>query len=188
MKWIVLAILVFIVLYTYLNIRYRKPGPEYQPYQDSQQRAGLAKVGYQRITLAVARPADPRPIVAEAPVQPAPGGLPADLAATLLPPPHLPAEIGAVAAAPTADGATYRVTFSCTRADNREDLATAALYLKGREIVIVTDCEQLSEGLLTRSRAEVIMLAFSSGLLPPGSYRVTVAGAGAGKAWTLQVH
>ena len=188
MKWIVLAIVLFLVPYTFITLHFRKPGPGYLPYQDSKQRATLAKVGYQRITLSVDRPADPRPIAAQAPVLPVAGGLPADLAATLLTPPLLPDVIGAVAAAPTADGGTYRVTFSCTRRDSHEDLATAALYLKGTEIVIVTDCEHLPGNLLTRSRAEVIALNFSSGSLPVGTYRMTLAGASAGKSWTVQVH
>lgn len=188
MKWIVLAILLFIVLYTFITLRFRKPGPGYLPYQDAHQRADLARVGYQRITLTVDRPADPRPIVAEAPVESAAGGLPPDLAATLLTPPLLPTTIGAVAAAPSADGGTYRITFACTRPDLHEDLATAALYCKGHDICVVTDCERLSDGLLTRSRSEVIVLTFSSAALPVGTYRVTLAGAAAGRAWTLQVH
>jgi hypothetical protein len=188
MKWIVLAIVLFLVPYTFITLHFRKPGPGYLPYQDSKQRASLAKVGYQRVTLSVDRPADPRPIAAVAPVVPAAGGLPPDLTATLLTPPILPTAIGAVAAAPTADGGPYRITFSCTRADNHEDLATAALYLKGSEIVIVTDCEHLPGELLTRSRAEVITLNFSSGALPVGTYHVTLAGANSGKSWTLQVH
>ncbi len=188
MKWIVLAIAVFVALYTFLTLHYRKPGPGYLPYQDAKQRAQLAELGYQRITLRVDRPADPRPIVAEAPVQPAAGGLPADLLHTLLLPPLLPATIGAVAAAPVADGGNYRITFSCTRDDSHQDLATAALYVKGGEIWVVTDCELLSAGLVTRARAEVIELSFAAGALAPGTYRVTLAGARAGRAWTVQVH
>ena len=59
MKWIVLAIVLFLVPYTFITLHFRKPGPGYLPYQDSKQRATLAKVGYQRITLSVDRPADP---------------------------------------------------------------------------------------------------------------------------------
>ncbi len=132
MKWIVLAIAAFIALYTFLTLHYRKPGPGYLPYQDSRQRANLAQLGYRRITLKVDRPADPRPIVAEAPVAPAAGGLPADLLRTLLPPPLLPATIGAVAAAPAADAGHDRLTVSCARDDGHEDLATRGPLRQGR--------------------------------------------------------
>jgi len=188
MKWIALAIVLFISLYTLVTLRYRKPGPGYLPYQDAQQRAVLAQAGYQRITLRVERPADPKPLSAEAPVTAAPGGLPADLVSTLAAPPLLPTAIGAVEAAGSADGGNYRIAFSCTRDDSHQDLATAALYLKGGEIYVVTDCERLDGGLMTRSRAEVIVLSFSSSAVAPGRYHVTLAGARAGQAWTLQVH
>jgi hypothetical protein len=187
MKWIVLAILVFVVLYTYLNLHFRKPGPAYQPYQDSRQRAALEQVGYQRITCRVDRPSDPAPIVDSA--LPAPGGLPADLLATFPTPPLLPAEIGVVAADPSVEAmATYSIQFSCTQSDNLREVVGAHLFLKAGEIFAVPDSETLPAGLIARTRANVIRIRVPPGTIPVGSYHVTLVGGQSSKAWTLQVH
>ena len=63
MKWVVLAIVLGLAGYTYLTLRYRKPGPAYRPYQDTVNRVTVGRLlssGYQRIALAVDRPADPQ--------------------------------------------------------------------------------------------------------------------------------
>jgi hypothetical protein len=189
MKWIVLAIALFVVLYSYLNLHFRKPGPEYQPYQDSRQRAQLEKVGYQRITARVDRPSDPKPIPNTAPVFPAPGGLPADLLGTFSTPPLMPAEIGAVGAAGALDPTeTYSIQFSCTESDNLREVVGAHLYFKAGEIIALPDSEPLAEGLVARTRAAVIRIRVPPGAIPPGTYQVTLVGAEASKSWTLQVH
>src|SRR5438105_3708911 len=54
MKWIALAILLFIVPYTYLTLHFRKPGKAFEPYADLSKRANTARLlsaGYQRIPL-----------------------------------------------------------------------------------------------------------------------------------------
>jgi hypothetical protein len=96
MKWIVLTIVLVVVPYTSLTLRYRKPGPAFRPYQDMEDRANVMRLlaaGYQRITLSARRPADPLPPAAAAVVTPAAGGLPAGLRSTLVQQPLLPAEI-----------------------------------------------------------------------------------------------
>jgi hypothetical protein len=189
MKWIVLAILVFVALYTYLNLRYRKPGPEYEPYQDSRERAGLAEAGYSRITVALDRPADPKPIADRAPTQGEAGGLPADLRASFLSPEILATEIGPVEAAPVLDaGETYRIQFSCTQADNRREIIGAHLFLKGGRIFAVPDCAPLAEGLVARTRAAVVRISVPPRMLPAGAYRVILVGERNARSWALQVH
>jgi hypothetical protein len=189
MKWIVLAIVLFVALYSYLNLHYRKPGPAYQPYQDSRQRAQLEKAGYQRITARVDRPSDPAPVAGSAVVFPAPGGLPADLLATFPSPPLLPAEIGPVGAAGSLDAqSVYQIQFSCAQSDNRREVVEAHLYFKAGEIIALPDSALLPEGLTARARAAVIRIRVPPGSLPPGTYRVTLVGAEASKSWTLQVH
>jgi len=63
MKWVVLTIVLGLAAYTYLTLHFRKPGPAFQPYQDAVNRTTVSRLlssGYQRIALAVERPADPQ--------------------------------------------------------------------------------------------------------------------------------
>ena len=192
MKWIVVAIIVVIVPYTFLTLRYRRPGKAFEPYADIKDRANtmrLLSAGYQRLTLDAQRPAFPAGGSAAASVSTAAGGLPAALKTTLVDPPLLPADILSVNAAPTASASTaYSIQFTCTQPDNKQQLAGAELYLRGEEIVITPDFEKLSGGLQTRTRENIIVLTVPAGALKPGRYHVTLAGAQTSRAWTLQVH
>ncbi len=192
MKWIVLAIVVVIVPYTFLTLYYRKPGPAYRPYQDAQERANVVRLlsaGYQRITLAAQRPADPIRNPAAAPTTSILGGLPSELVSTLVQKPLLPADILAVTAAPSVGAQQpYAIQFTCTMPDNKQLLAGAELYVKENDIVITPDFELLTGGLLSRSRESVILLTVPAGSLKPGTYQVKLAGQRSSRAWTLQVH
>ncbi|MCX6955601.1 MAG: hypothetical protein NTV51_25935 [Verrucomicrobia bacterium] len=192
MKWIVLAILVVIVPYTYLTLHYRKPGPAYRPYQDAQERANVVRLlsaGYKRVTLAAQRPADPVKGFVTAPTAAAPGGLPAELVSTLVEKPLLPADIIAVSAAPsTGANDPYTVQFTCTLPDNKQQLAGAQLYVKDTDIYITPDFELLAGGLLARSRESVILLTVPSGTLKAGAYNVRLTGQHSSRTWKLQVH
>ena len=192
MKWIVLAIVVVIVPYTYLTLRYRKPEKAFQPYADLKDRANtirLLSAGFQRINLAAQRPADPVSALIAAPVSSAAGGLPLGLRSSLVDEPLLPAEILSVAAAPNATAAEpYSIQFSCALPDDRQQLGGAHLYLRSGEIFLVPHFERLDGGLLTRSRKNVVLLTVPAGALKPGSYLATILGQRASKAWTVQVH
>ena len=187
MKLIVVLMILFIVPYTYLSLHYRKAG-SVQPYQDVKERIRDAQAGYQkRVTLEVSRPADGQTVAAA--VAAAPGGLPSDLRTTFIAPPVLPARIGAVDAAPSTDGSQpYTIQFNCTLDELTAQLAGAHLYLKGAEIVIVTDFELLPSGLAARSRSNVVRLTVPGGALDPGKYQMTLVGARDSKTWPLQVH
>ena len=165
MKWIILAMILFVAPYTYLTLHYRKPGPGYQPYQDAREKTRIAQVGYKRVTLRAARPADTRSVINGSAVA-APGGLPADLAATLLVKPLLPEAIGDVAAPTAAAGEdSYRIQFSCTLSDSQQQLGGAQFYVKGAEVFVLVDFERLESGLVARSRQDVIELAAPPGLV-----------------------
>ena len=129
MKWVIVTILVVLVPFTYLNLRYRKPGPAYRPYQDAQDRANVVRLlsaGYRRITLAAQRPADTVRGPTPAPTLPATGGLPDDLVRTLVQRPLLPAEIRSVTAAGSLKtDQPYAIQFTCTLPDNNQQLAGA---------------------------------------------------------------
>lgn len=191
MKWVVIAILVVIIPYTYLRWHYRKPGKPYEPYANMKDRANtlrLLSAGFQRITLTAQRPSDPARQMMVAPVNAVPGGMPDSLRTSLVEVPQLPADIVQVAAASsTAAGQSYAIQFTCAVPDDRQQLAGAQLYLRGEEIFLVPQFERLT-GLQTRSRESVVLLTVPAGALKPGSYRATLLGERASKSWTVQVH
>jgi len=191
MKWIVVAIIVVIVPYTVLTLRFRRPEKAFEPYADMKERANtmrLLSAGYQRINLDAQRPASPSSAGAAASVANAAGGLPTGLRATLVDVPLLPTEILSVTAAPTATAAAfYPIQFTCTLPDNKEQLAGAELYVRGEEIIITPDFEKISGGLQTRTRENIVLLTVPAGALKPGHYRVTLAGERASRTWSLQV-
>jgi hypothetical protein len=190
MKWIVASILVFIPIYTYLTLHYRRPGPAFNPYRDMRDRADvirLLKAGYQRVTLDASRPAD-EPSGAPAATMPAPGGLPEDLRTTLIESPLLPLEVNSVTADAAAVSAIdYPIVIHYTIADNKRQLSGAHLYEKPGEIVIIADFERLAGGLLARTRDGSAILDVPPGSLRPGTYRVTLVGERSSRSWTLHV-
>jgi hypothetical protein len=190
MKWIIVAIVVFIPIYTYLTLHFRRPGPAFNPYQDMRDRADvirLLKAGYQRVAVDASRPAD-EVHEAGAGGLPAPGGLPEDLRKTLIESPLLPLEVNSASAAPTAVSAIdYRIVLEYTIPDNKRQLSGAHLYEKPGEIVIVADFERLAGDLLSRTREGSALLDVPPGSLRPGVYHVTVVGERASRSWTLRV-
>jgi hypothetical protein len=191
LKWIVLAILLTVVPYTFLRWHYRKPNPAFEPYQDIKDRANtsrLVSAGFQRVTLTADLPTEPLRNVAATPTSSAPGGLPATLDTTLISKPLLPVEILSVHAA----GATnamfaYPIELTCTLPDNKRQLSGAHLYLRDHDAVVVADYEPLNGGLLARTNKNLIRLTVPAGVLKPGRYDVTLVGSRASKAWTLEV-
>ena len=193
-----MSILVFIVIYTYLTLHYRKPGPAYRPYQDSRDHATVSRLlsaGYSRINASIELPADAqRPRVnlgstRTADIRDLPGGLPAELAATLVDKPTLPqdfAEVNAPAEANTAF--PYLTQFACTLPDNKLLANATYVYRKERELAIVPGFEHIDGELLTRNREAIILLTVPAGTLQPGTYQVTLVGSRHSKQWTLQVH
>jgi hypothetical protein len=192
MKWVVVAILVVIVPYTYLTLRYRKPGPAFEPYSDLKDRANTIRLlssGFQRINLIAQRPAEPIKGITPAPVAAAAGGLPDSLRSSLIDQPRLPAEILTVSAAPSVGSAQeYSIQFSCALPDDRQQLGGALLYLRNGEIFLVPNFEPITGDLRTRSRKNLVLLTVPAGALKPGSYHATILGQRTSKAWTLQVH
>ena len=190
MKWIVVAILVFIPLYTYLTLHFRRQGPAFRPYQDMRDRADvvrLLKAGYHRVAIDASRTAEPVPEAGSASM-PSQGGLPEELRKTLIETPLLPLEINSVSAPPSAvAGIGYAIGLSYTIPDNKRQLSGAHLYERDGDIVIVADFERLSGGLLSRTRDGTARLEIPPGTLKPGSYRVTLVGERASRSWTLRV-
>lgn len=191
MKWIVVAIIVIIVPYTFLTLRYRKPGPAFQPYEDMKNRVNVSRLlsaGYQRVPLTAQRPADGARTIGGADVTNVPGGLPSDLRSTLVEPPMLPTEILSVTAGPnTTTLLPYAIQFTCTLPDDKKQLGGAELYVRGETLVITPTFDHVTGDLLTRSRNAAVLLTIPSGTLKPGRYSVTLVGERASRSWPLEV-
>lgn len=190
MKWIVLSILIFIPIYTFLTLHFRRPGRAFNPYQDLRDRTDvvrLLKAGYRRVAVDATRPAEALPDAGLAAV-PAPGGLPKDLGTTLVETPLLPLEIARVSAAPSASSAIdYPIGLAYTLGDNKRQLSGAHLYVREGEVVIVADFERLGGELLARTREGYALLTVPPGTLKPGTYTVTAVGERTSRSWTLRV-
>lgn len=191
MKWIVLAIVLAIVPYTIVTLRYRKEGPAFQPYEDMKNRANVARLlaaGYQRIPLPALRPADGPRTSGGAEVTTAAGGVPPDLRSTLVEPPLLPTEIVSVSAAPTANTLQpYSVQFVCTLPTDQQHLGGADLYVKDDELVLVPTFERVDGSLLTRTRQTVVLVTIPAGALRAGNYTMTLVSEHASRRWPLEV-
>lgn len=188
MRWIVISILLFAGFYTWINLRYRKTAPLYEPYAEALARQRAASAGFKRITAEIRLLADPVPVRGEAEIATAEGGLPLDLQKAVADSPLLPAEVSAVAAPAALDHVgAYVIQFRCTVGDNQQLVAGAELYAKSGSIVIVPECEKLL-GLVARNRASVVRLTVPPGKLDAGSYRVKLVAADGSRTWLLQVH
>jgi hypothetical protein len=198
MKWVVVAIVVFIGAYTFITVRYRKAGPAHQPFHDAKERetvARLREAGYTRIQASAERPADPartRAIFSEtgAEVTDAPGGLPAELAETLLDKPKIPEGFASVVAP---RGATamlpYLVQYVCLLPDHKEVVGETRVYSKDNHVAIVTDFERIDGDLLARTKESVVLLTLPPGTFKNGgTYEVTLVGRLGSKRWNVQVH
>jgi hypothetical protein len=190
MKWIVLAIALFIPLYTYLTLHFRRPGKAFAPYGDIRDQADvirLLKAGYQRVAIDASRPAELLP-PPQGQTMPAPGGLPDELRRTLIESPLLPLGIDSASASPSAvSGIDYPIALTYTIPDNKRQLSGAHLYAREGDLVIVADFERLGGGLMARSRDGEALLDIPPGSLKPGTYHVTLVGEQSSRSWTLRV-
>lgn len=194
MKWVVVAILLCIVPYTWITLRYRKSGPAFQPYEDSKNRANVVRLldaGYQRFTVPARRDADParfRVPGLPSTSAPAPGGLPTLLSQTLVEIPLMPERVTTVVAASIArTDAPYAFQFSCTVPDNKEQLAGAELYLRDEELVLIPTFERVPGDLLTRSPESLVQIEIPPGTFKSGRYEALLVGSRQSQRWTITV-
>jgi len=192
MRWVVVAVVVFIVGYTFISLRYRKPGRSYEPAHDLTERAitgRLRGLGYHRLPVEFERPALPLS-AAQLPGAGAGAGrgLPAELAGVLGPTPALPAAITQLFAAddPPATG-RFQLQFTCTQPDFKSQVGGAVLYRKDRELFLLPVCEKIPGQLLARSMDTTVRATFSVQGLPPGRYHLTVHGRSASQRCSFTV-
>lgn len=195
MKWVFLVIVACIVPYTIITIKYRKPSPAYQPYEDSKQRANVMRLldaGYQRINVTAERPADPLERVRlmntlAAPVS-ATGGLPEGLATTLVEVPPMPVSFSSVLAPrETASLLPYPVLFTCILADQKHQLSGAQVFVRGLSVVIIPVFEPLDGELTARSKESPVLISLPGGSLKTGEHTITLTGSASSQQWTLTV-
>lgn len=191
MKWVVLAILLMVVPYTFITLNYRKENKAFEPYADMKDRANTSRLlsaGYQRITLTAQRPAGDFNVPNGAQVAPTPGGVPEALSKTLVEAPLLPTQILTVTAAATANVLQpYQVEFTCALPTDKQQLAGAELYVREQELVFVPTFGRIEADLSTRSPNAIVLLTVPAGALKQGTYAVTLVAEKASKTWPLEV-
>lgn len=192
MKWIVIAIILFVGIYSYLTLKYRKPNHSYEPYNDIKQRGlthNLLTAGYQRIPLKVDHPTNPQPLPATAVASNRSGGLPAKLIESLFDQPALADSYAQLKASAQGNALMpYTIMAQSLTNDERNQVAAAYAYVQHRTVFIVPEIETLDGKLTTRRRDNPVRLVIPGGTLRPGDYEVSLVGAKSSLGWTLQVH
>jgi hypothetical protein len=192
MKWVVLAIVLFIAGSTLVNLYFRKPGRGHQPYEEARRRvtaARLQKAGWERLPVDTRRPAEPPPPGGNASVSRGALGLGLDLEACFTERPPLLASIDRVSApVAVARGADYAAYFTASLSDQRMQLGEIQLFRSGNDLVLVPRVEPLpGPRLLSRWRDTTYCTSFPTQALPPGRYRVRVVANGPAAVWSLTV-
>lgn len=190
MKWIIVAILACIIPYTWLTIAYRKEGPAHQPYQDNKDLAQVLRLlesGFNRFELSMTlleSPLYPSPGLAA--TEKLPGGLPPLLRDLLIDAPAIPPRVPMVAAPATSSaGAAYVFHFACAQAAEDEQPASAELYRRGSELVVIINHDADGESLQTRDINAVAEVNLPADTLEPGSYQITLLGERESRRWQL---
>jgi hypothetical protein len=191
MKWIVIAIILFVPIYTYLTWHFRRSGPVYEPYAEARDRATVERLlaaGYRRVTLTATRPTEPLRTAAPASIVAAPGGLPPDLATAIVVPPMLPSSVTHIAATREISATQpYIVDFTAALPDEKEELLDAQIYVREGRLVLIPNFERVAGGLLVRSPETEVRLTVPAGILPPGHYRVMLVATHESRTWSLSV-
>jgi len=196
MKWVVLAIALFIVGYTVVMLKYRKSNAPYRPYQDNVDRATVTRLlsaGYQRSTVPVVRPADPAKGLVlgsgnAASMLGALGGMPSELDYALVEKPVLPESYpSCTAPASVSSGQDYGVLFNAQLADNDRVIGEMMVFRKDRELFLLPVLEKLGGKLQARWRETSVMVAIPTAQFPVGQYRVTLLGAKNSRTWDFSV-
>jgi hypothetical protein len=195
LRWVVVAIVVFILAYTFLRLHYGKREKPFEPYHDLGERAStqrLLDLGYERVAVEIERPAEILPASRFAPavdeIGSTSGGLPAELAGALAPKPALPAAITSVTApGEISSGGIYALQFICAQPDYKTQLDSVLLLRKGPQLFLLPDCPRLSGQLLARWKETVVLVRIPVEGFAPGPYTVTICGGRASKTWQFTV-
>lgn len=193
MKWIILAIVVFVAGYTVVNLFFRKPGRGYRPYQDAQDRATTARLlaaGWHKVPVDLRRPVEkPAPGDTPAAVSRGAVGLGLDFEPNFAEKPKLVASIDRVVApAAVARGDSYGFFFTASLADLKGQLGELTLYQREHELILVPAVESLpGTQLMSRWNDSTYAAAFATTALAPGRYTVRLVARGPAATWSFTV-
>ncbi len=191
MKWIVLAIVLFVAGYTLVNLFYRKPGPAFRPYEDMNKRATTARLlnaGWQKLPVELTRPASKPGFSMAASVSRGGAGLGTELEASFAERPRLLTTIDKVTAPTDAThGATYSVFFTASLTDQNYQVGHLEALLRGNEIVLIPTLEKLPNKLLSRWEDADYCASLPTDRLAPGRYTIRLAAKGPAAQWTFSV-
>lgn len=192
MRWVALAIVAGIGVYTWLTLAYRKPGPAYEPYEAGRERATLARLaegGWSHFRAKWAAfdgspPHDPR-AAATASAE----GVALELREWLRAVWHLPVDWPALAPAPTWEAeADYVVDFTLRPDGSNASLVGFDIYRRGTDIVVITRWEPAGVQLRPRTAPFSGRMHWPAAARPePGTYTVTLAALREARQWTLTV-
>ena len=194
MKWVVLAIVVCIVPYTWVTLKYRKEAPAYQPYQDSKDRAQVMRLldaGYHRLDPGFERlvePIDPDLPVETITTRSVVGGIPQRLEDVLLDVPTPPDSFQTVQAAPSAlAGTDYVVSFTCNQTDREERAESAAAFVREHEILVLVAFDDLPGDLRARGSLTTARITLPTRTLDRGRYDIVLIGTQESICWQFEL-
>jgi hypothetical protein len=194
MKWVVLAILLFVVGYTVVMIRYRKPGQAYRPHADGLNRATVSRllaVGYQRGQFVAERPVDPSAgsVLGGAPkakIDYWPGGLGSELKFALAETPMMAESVGAVTASAEAEAIfPYKILCTISIADHKRVITGGQWFRKEDQLLLLPTFERVQGELMTRTKESPTVLTIPAGAFPPGRHDVILIGEKGSKRWSV---
>lgn len=193
LRWVVLVVVVFIAGYTFVNLRYRKPGPAFRPAEDMNSRATTVRLlaaGWRKLPAEVSRPLErPAPGASEVALRRGASGLGTELAAAFAEAPTLVSGVDRARAAGTvARGEPYRIHFTARLGDQRLQLGHVEALHRDAELVLIPTLERLpGPDLLSRWPDADYLASVPTERLPPGTYTVRLASRGPALEWTLLV-
>lgn len=199
MKWVALATVLGLAVYTYVTLKYRKdPLSAHRPVEDAKERFTinrLRQAGYARIPVNAERPADPSRTLAGlvrplAEIKDAPAGVPAELAETFAELPKLPDSFQNVSAPASGTAMLpYSIQYVCQLPDNSGVLGETRVYVKDNDIAIITDFDRIDADLLARTKDATVLLQLPASIFRSGeTFQITLVGKTGSKHWSLQVH
>lgn len=191
MKWVVLAIAVFVVGYTVINILYRKPGKGHEPAAEMKQRftaAKLKEAGWEKLVVSTRRPAE-KVAGNDAAIARGAFGLSLDFTTALVDKPGLLRSIDQVSAPDSvATGDDYTATFTGSISDLKYQLGDIQLYRRGNELVFLPVIEHLpGKELYSRWKDADYSVTFSTRNLPPGTYQASLFAQGPAAQWSFLI-
>jgi hypothetical protein len=192
MKWVVVPIVLFIVGSTLLNLRYRKAGQAYRPYQDSQDRATTARLleaGWQKIAVEIRRPAENADLESSAATHHDYLGVGPDLESKFAEKPVLLASIDKVEAPKSVlKGSYYALYFTASLSDLKGQVGYLTLYRKENELVLIPTVEPLpGKELMSRWADSNYWVGFPTSALPLGNYEMRIVAKGPATVWNFTI-